>query len=223
MVLISSLLAWDKTPKNLEEIINPADLEEERRAKAAAEAAAAKAAQDAEERENSDVGDLADAGDDKKEENKEGEPGEPGDGEEKNSQDGREEGEVEMIENEKDYNDLEEVKEEEKPKKRRKFLHHPFTESDFVKRAASEEYAKIKEIEDMVLSYKKEGVKTYVISAGVLYGSGEAIFNNHFERAWKQRPEKLPIIGDGKNSVPTIHVKDLARMVKRVLENPPEQ
>ena len=46
--------------------------------------------------------------------------------------------------------------------------------------------------------------------------------NNHFEKAWKQRPEKLPIIGEGKNSVPTVHVKDLARMVKYIFENPPE-
>ena len=72
------------------------------------------------------------------------------------------------------------------------------------------------------MDFKKEGVKTYVISAGVLYGLGEAIFNNHFEKAWKQRPEKLPIIGEGKNSVPTVHVKDLARMVKYIFENPPE-
>jgi hypothetical protein len=36
----------------------------------------------------------------------------------------------------------------------------------------------------MVLNFKKEGVKTYVISAGVLYGKGEAIFNSHFKQAW---------------------------------------
>ena len=91
-----------------------------------------------------------------------------------------------------------------------------------MKRAASAEYAKIKEVEDRVLSFKKEGVKTFVISAGVLYGQGEAIFNNHFEKAWKQSPEKLPIIGEGKNHVPTIHVKDLALMVKKIFEAPPE-
>ena len=43
LVLISSLLAWDKTPKNLEEIVNPADLEEERRLAAEAAEKAAKA------------------------------------------------------------------------------------------------------------------------------------------------------------------------------------
>lgn len=71
-----------------------------------------------------------------------------------------------------------------KPKKRKKYLHHPFKESDYTKRAASEEYAVIKEVEDLVLNFKKENVKTYVISAGVLYGAGEAIFNSHFKKAW---------------------------------------
>lgn len=66
-------------------------------------------------------------------------------------------------------------------------------------------------------------MKTFVISAGVLYGLGEAIFNHHFERAWKQDPVKLPVIGEGKNHLPTIHVKDLARMVKKIFEAPPEQ
>lgn len=106
--------------------------------------------------------------------------------------------------------------------KRKRYIHHPFTEADYQKRRASAEYAKIKEVEDRVLTFKKEGVKTYVISAGVLYGLGEAIFNHHFERAWKQDPQKLPIVGEGKNFVPTIHVKDLARMVKKIFEAPPE-
>ena len=108
-------------------------------------------------------------------------------------------------------------------RKRKRFLHHPFTEQDYLKRRASSEYAKIKEVEDRVLNFKKENVKTYVISAGVLYGLGESIFNHHFERAWKQDPQKLPIVGEGKNFVPTIHVKDLARMVKKIFEAPPEQ
>ena len=118
--------------------------------------------------------------------------------------------------------------EEEEPepvpvRRKKRFLHHPFTEADYLKRQASSEYAKIKEVEDKVLNFKKEGVKTYVISAGVLYGLGESIFNHHFERAWKQDPEKLPIIGEGKNFVPTIHVRDLARMIKKISEAPPEQ
>ena len=75
----------------------------------------------------------------------------------------------------------------------------------------------------MVLNFKKENVKTYVISAGVLYGKGEAILNSHFKRAWLQNPKRLPIVGEGNNFVPTIHVTDLARMVKKVYESKPER
>lgn len=62
---------------------------------------------------------------------------------------------------------------------RRKFKHVPFTDKDFKMRDPIEEYRIIKEIEDEVLNFKKENVKTYVISAGILYGKGEAIFNSH--------------------------------------------
>ena len=86
-----------------------------------------------------------------------------------------------------------------------------------------EEYRIIKEIEDEVLNFKKENVKTYVISAGILYGRGEAIFNSHIQKAWLQEPVRLPYIGDGNNLLPTIHVTDLARMVFKVFEKKPER
>ena len=74
-----------------------------------------------------------------------------------------------------------------------------------------------------MLGATRAGIKTYVISAGVLYGKGEAIFNSHFKKAWLQNPERLPIVGEGKNYVPTVHVTDLARMVKKVFESKPER
>jgi adenylate kinase len=56
-----------------------------------------------------------------------------------------------------------------------------------------------------------------------MYGAGESIFENHFKKAWLQNPASLPYLGVGKNSVPTIHVKDLARMVKKVYETKPAE
>lgn len=67
----------------------------------------------------------------------------------------------------------------------KRLLHQAFTELDYEQRRCSEEYASIREAEDLVLNFKKEGVKTYVIAAGVLYGMGESILNSHFEKAWK--------------------------------------
>ena len=69
-------------------------------------------------------------------------------------------------------------------KERKRFKYLPFTEQDYALRNPIEEYQIIKEIEDEVLNFKKENVKTYVISAGILYGKGEAIFNSHIQKAW---------------------------------------
>ena len=192
-------MAWDDTPKKLEEIRDPADVEEEERLKREAEAAAAKGDDDVVSGDGADVvsgsGKAADdvvsgsgkAADDVLSGSGKAADdvlsGKDGDGVDGPMSDGDGVGDGDM---EGDQDDMEETKEEApKPRKRKKYLHHPFEEKDFASRRASEEYAKIKEIEDRVLSFKKEGVKTYVISAGVLYGLGEAIFNNHFEKAWK--------------------------------------
>jgi len=79
-----------------------------------------------------------------------------------------------------DKDSFEEFKEKVAPvKERKRYRQLPFTELDYVRRNPVEEYQIIKEIEEEVLNFKKEFVKTYVISAGVLYGRGEAIFNSH--------------------------------------------
>lgn len=231
IILISSLLAWDSTPRNLEEVRSPQDIEEEeeqaRKEAEAAAAAEAKAKAALEVKSNGEDGEAGSAGDGEAQSPSKAEPSEvlsgKGDGEAA-GEDGGEGGDGEANEANEEEEKVEEpepVVEVKRPK-RKKYIHHPFTEGDYQKRKASAEYAKIKEVEDRVLTFKKEGVRTFVISAGVLYGLGEAIFNHHFERAWKQDPQKLPIVGEGKNFVPTIHVKDLARMVKKIFEAPPE-
>ena len=180
LILISSLLAWDNTPKNLEVIRSPEDIEEEEKA---AQEAEAKAAAEAEAARKAELGDEAKGeGDEQPSEvaasdvmsGKGDEAGVKSQNEGEGA-DGEEGAEEEVKEEEEEV-----VEEEAKPVKRPRYLHHPFTEADYTKRRASSEYAKIKEVEDRVLNFKKEGVKTYVISAGVLYGLGESIFNHHF-------------------------------------------
>jgi adenylate kinase len=39
--------------------------------------------------------------------------------------------------------------------------------------------------------------------------------------AWLTEPSKLPVIGDGKNSIPTIHIVDLVSLIKRIIEKKP--
>jgi hypothetical protein len=152
LILISSLLAWDKTPKNLQEIVHP--VEARRRAAEAAEAENKTRQQDAKQK--------SPRGDDEDEDDAP-----------------QSDMEAEMSDKDPELNsngDPIEAQEEpvavQQPAKRikSKFLHHPFTEADYLKRQASKEMRKIKEIEDEVLNLKREGVKTFVISAGVLYG-----------------------------------------------------
>ena len=64
-------------------------------------------------------------------------------------------------------------------------------------------------------------LRVHVLCSGIRYGNGERTFYDHFQKAWIQNPLNLPIIGEGDNLVPTIHIIDLARLVRRVvIENP---
>lgn len=229
LILISSLLAWDMTPKKLQEIIHPDVAREiaaaraaEEKARLEAEEKGSKNGEDDEEKksENEDKEDSVEESPVKQmseHSQMSGVSGEPPEG-------------VELDENgdpilkpEVEESVKEESFEIPVKKVKPKYVHHPFTEKDYQMRAASEEMQRIKEIEDAVLNFKKEGVKTYVISCGVLYGQGEEVFNTHFKKAWLQDPQRLPVVGEGENLVPTIHVTDLARMVKKVHEAPPEE
>ena len=150
LILISSLMAWSGTPRKLEEVKTPEQIEEEARLAALAAKEAEGGAEGEEEK--------------KEEEEEPEEPADDEDGEEKPPK--TPEPEVEM------------------PKIRKKFKHLPFAEKDYAMRDPIEEYKIIKQVEDEVLNFKKENVKTYVLSAGILYGKGEAIFNSHIQKAW---------------------------------------
>ncbi len=40
--------------------------------------------------------------------------------------------------------------------------------------------------------------------------------------AWLQNPTELPYLGDGENLLPTIHIEDLAKLILKVADSPPE-
>ena len=40
--------------------------------------------------------------------------------------------------------------------------------------------------------------------------------------SWLEIPGKLPIIGKGKNTIPTIHIKDLVSLIGRLIETKPK-
>ena len=57
-----------------------------------------------------------------------------------------------------------------------------------------------------------------MLCTGLRYGNGERIFYNHFFKAWIQNPPALQIVSKGENLVPSIHIIDLARLVRRIIE-----
>ena len=98
-----------------------------------------------------------------------------------------------------------------------------FKEEDYYLRVPHEDFNSIKTLETTALSSveTQPKLKVHVLCSGIRYGNGERTFYDHFQKSWIQDPVELPTIGEGENLVPTIHVIDLARLVRRVvIENP---
>lgn len=150
--------------------------------------------------------------------------------EEKKDDAEEEEAEEEAPEDEEEEEEKEEGNEEEKdgpvdengePIVRQKPLF--YKESDYHLRVPHERYQHLKTLETLALSSTttQEKLRVHVMCAGIRYGNGERIFYDHFQQAWIQNPRALPIIGKGENLIPTIHIIDLAGLVKRVvIDNP---
>ena len=58
-------------------------------------------------------------------------------------------------------------------------------------------------------------MKPYIVCTGILYGNGERIFYEHFRKAWTGA--SLPLLGEGTNIIPTIHVTDVAKLIKKMI------
>lgn len=70
----------------------------------------------------------------------------------------------------------------------------------------------------MALGQQNSKLRVHVVCAGFLYGNGEQndIFYDFFRRAWVSlHPDlaALPLIGQGSNIIPTIHVTDLSNAI----------
>lgn len=151
----------------------------------------------------------------------------PEEGAEEEEEENKEEDELPESEPEEGEEDEEEEKQQEEEideenevvKKKVVF----YKEKDYNLRVPAPRFQYMKTLETLALSSIKTQplLKVYILCAGVLYGLGERIFYEHFKMAWLQNPMKLPFIGEGDNLVPTIHVVDLARLVRRIVQDKP--
>jgi adenylate kinase len=80
-------------------------------------------------------------------------------------------------------------------------------------------YETWKYLENLALSLSsKEGLRPHVVCAGTLYGNGETTFNDLFKEAWLTRATHS-IIEPGDNYLPCVHVRDLSRLARVVVQN----
>ena len=103
----------------------------------------------------------------------------------------------------------------------KKIKYASFKESDCHLRVPHERFFKDKNLETLALSAPKTQpmLKVHILCCGIRYGLGERVFYDHFKKAWMQAPEALPVLGDGDNRIPTIHLNDLARLVQRLIKD----
>jgi adenylate kinase len=100
----------------------------------------------------------------------------------------------------------------------------PFTEDDYRRRKPHPNFKEHISAEKMVLKFgktNKSKLSTYVIASGLTYGAGENIFHQLFKAAWHNEPE-LVCYGNGRNIVPTIHIRDLAAVLQNVADSRPK-
>ncbi|XP_062406783.1 adenylate kinase 7-like [Sardina pilchardus] len=100
------------------------------------------------------------------------------------------------------------------------------TEDDFRRRRPHPNYKELSAVEKNVLKLgrtKKSRLSTYVVTSALQYGMGEDIFHPFFKMAWLGQVEKIPIYGSGTNSVPTIHISDLAGVIQNIIDHKPKE
>ena len=128
--------------------------------------------------------------------------------------------EEEEAENESQIkNNEEEIKQPEEPKKKIFY----YKETEYNKRLPNLKYIYYNLLESNVLNNKNPKLKAYVICPGFIYGCGEDFFFNYFKLAWMQQLPFIPLVGEGKNYIPTIHVLDLIKIIRKIVEKKPEQ
>ena len=138
------------------------------------------------------------------------------DGDDKNKDE-----EDESIHEESDHNINENEKNNKDTKKNLKKIYY-FNEEDIPKRIPYAHYSNFKMLETSTLQIQNPYIKKYIICPGFIYGYGEDLFFDYFKKAWLGGVEYFPIRGNGYNFIPTIHIKDLIELIKKIINIKPD-
>ncbi|XP_076834327.1 adenylate kinase 7 [Brachyhypopomus gauderio] len=102
----------------------------------------------------------------------------------------------------------------------------PFMEEDYRRRKPHPNFKEHIAVEKLVVKLGKNNQRlfsTYVIASGLQYGMGEHVFHFFFKTAWLGEVPRVPVFGEGSNSIPVIHINDLAGIVQNVIDHKPKQ
>ena len=125
-------------------------------------------------------------------------------------------------EEKKEIEQKQEGEEEKKPEAEiPKIKTYYYKENEYRKRIPNSRYISYKILENLALSNTNPMLNVYVICPGFIYGCGEDFFFDYFRKAWIGGIEYIPIIGDGMNFLPTIHILDLIQIIRRIIEKKP--
>ena len=113
-----------------------------------------------------------------------------------------------------------EIQSERKTNRKKLFY---FKEKDYPKREPNSRYLSYKFLETLALNNENSNLKAYVICPGFIYGCGEDFFYEYFKKSWLGKEEYIPIIGEGNNFLPTIHILDLVKVIKQVVTIKPNE
>lgn len=97
---------------------------------------------------------------------------------------------------------------------------YKYNHTDYKLRTPSTKFKDFVYIENQALAASNSNhyIQSYIVCPGYIYGCGEEFFYDYFKQAWLQDPQELPIFENNKNIINTIHIKDLARVIKRLVE-----
>ncbi|XP_027529727.1 adenylate kinase 7 isoform X1 [Neopelma chrysocephalum] len=101
----------------------------------------------------------------------------------------------------------------------------PFTEEDYRKRKSHPNFMDHINAEKLIVKLGKTNMNkfsTCVVASGHQYGAEEGVFHYLFKMCWLSETPEIPVFGDGKNFIPTIHILDLAAVLQNVADHRPE-
>ncbi|NWY91195.1 KAD7 kinase, partial [Loxia curvirostra] len=101
----------------------------------------------------------------------------------------------------------------------------PFNEEDFRRRRSHPGFLDHINAEKHIAKLGKTNKRkfsTYVVASGHQYGAEEGLFHYFFKMCWLGETPAIPVFGDGRNIIPTIHICDLAIVLQNVAEHRPD-